>query len=284
MQRAPFYGAGRIPVEEGFGHESGSGDLLVKIRASAVCGSDVGSSEWGNSPTPDHETTATVAGWDRAPVPCRSSRLRVPGGVLRRLGHAPFGQQVSLPRQGSHARRRLRRRLCGRYRPGRALPFRGRRVPAGPSVSMCPQSRRWSWGRSRWDSAAYSRGRRSGSATSRPSTANWNGVTSPVDSARRRKQERKGFSNRRGPSFDGPSAMIQGSGNLAAQRQAINALVPAADADGELPAIVAASEDPGQMKPGRRVAPRSGWLSLEPTEPTRPPRSRGRRSRAPRPG
>ncbi len=162
MQRAPFYGAGRI-VEEGFGHESGSGDLLVKIRASRVCGSDVGHLGVGQLARAGPRDNGGVAGWDRAPLPCRSSRLRVPrwssGAWVM-----PFGQQGSVPRHGD-ARRRLRRRR-GRYRPGRALPFRGRRVRAGPSVSMCPQSRRWSW-EERWDSAAYRRGGRSGSA-SRP--------------------------------------------------------------------------------------------------------------------
>ncbi len=60
MQRAVFHGEGRINIEDVPTPQHGPGELLVRVHACALCGSDRGSWERGNSVTPGHETAGTV--------------------------------------------------------------------------------------------------------------------------------------------------------------------------------------------------------------------------------
>lgn len=62
MRRAVFHGEGRITVEEATMPEAGAGDLLVRIHACALCGSDRGAWERGNRVTAGHEIAGTVVG------------------------------------------------------------------------------------------------------------------------------------------------------------------------------------------------------------------------------
>lgn len=61
MRRAVFHGGGRITVEDAPEPDVGPGELLVRVHACALCGSDRGSWENGNAVTPGHETAGTVA-------------------------------------------------------------------------------------------------------------------------------------------------------------------------------------------------------------------------------
>lgn len=60
MRRAVFHGAGRITVDDAAVPEPGAGDVLVRVHACALCGSDRGSWERGNRVTPGHEIAGTV--------------------------------------------------------------------------------------------------------------------------------------------------------------------------------------------------------------------------------
>ncbi|MDQ3855964.1 MAG: alcohol dehydrogenase catalytic domain-containing protein [Chloroflexota bacterium] len=60
MRRAVFQGAGRITVEDGPAHEPGPGELLLRVHACALCGSDRGLWRDGSAFTPGHETAGTV--------------------------------------------------------------------------------------------------------------------------------------------------------------------------------------------------------------------------------
>jgi len=60
MQRAVFHGEGRITVEDAPIPQPRPGELLVQVHACAICGSDRGPWERGNTTTPGHETAGTV--------------------------------------------------------------------------------------------------------------------------------------------------------------------------------------------------------------------------------
>lgn len=60
MRRAVFHGEGRITVEDAPMPEPGSGELLVRVYACALCGSDRGLWQDGNKTTPGHETAGIV--------------------------------------------------------------------------------------------------------------------------------------------------------------------------------------------------------------------------------
>ena len=60
MRRAVFRGSGRITVEEAPTPEPGGGEVLVRVHACALCGSDRRSWERGNRVTPGHEIAGTV--------------------------------------------------------------------------------------------------------------------------------------------------------------------------------------------------------------------------------
>jgi threonine 3-dehydrogenase len=61
MVRARFPGGGRIVVESTGVPEPGTGELLVRVEAAALCGSDRAPLERGSSATPGHEAAGVVA-------------------------------------------------------------------------------------------------------------------------------------------------------------------------------------------------------------------------------
>jgi len=60
MRRAVFHGAGRVTIEEAPDPQPGFGELLVRVHACAMCGSDRGLWENGAATTPGHETAGVV--------------------------------------------------------------------------------------------------------------------------------------------------------------------------------------------------------------------------------
>ena len=60
MRRARFPGAGRITIDDAPMPEPGPGELLLRVDASAICGSDRQVLEPGSAATPGHETAGTV--------------------------------------------------------------------------------------------------------------------------------------------------------------------------------------------------------------------------------
>ena len=73
MRRARFHGEGRITIEDVPTPEPGRGELLVRVHACALCGSDRGAWERGSSVTPGHEVAgAVVASGPGASVPVGS--------------------------------------------------------------------------------------------------------------------------------------------------------------------------------------------------------------------
>jgi len=74
MKRAVFHGEGRITVEEAPVPTPGPGELLVRVQACALCGSDRGAWEKGCAATPGHEIAGEIVGAGPGATPPLGSR------------------------------------------------------------------------------------------------------------------------------------------------------------------------------------------------------------------